>query len=114
MLLMIASKRLVSKRGEILVGELLGRFAGAGVEVDRAAADLRCGHVHVAAVLLQHAGRGPVDVAEHGVADAAGEEGDRGTAAADGRQELRAAGLRCDAAAAACRPCDEAAAAAGM
>ena len=88
MLLMIASNRSTGKRGQILIGELSGRFARAGVKVNRAAADLRPRHVDIAAILLQHAGGGPVDVAEHRVADAAGEQRDGRTAAADGGQEL--------------------------
>ena len=75
--------------GAVLVGELACRLARAGVEVNRPAADLRWRHVDVAAVVLQHAGRGPIDVAEHRVADAADEQRDRGPALADGGQELR-------------------------
>ena len=100
------------KRGQVLVGELAGRLAGAGVEVDRAAADLRLRHVDVAAVLLQHAGGRPIDVAEHRVADAAGEQRDRRAAPADRGQELGQRAFVAVAAAAACRPSAAVAAAA--
>ena len=52
-------------------------------------------HVDVAAVLLQHAGGGPIDVAEHGVADAAGEQARPSRGAGRWRAETPAAGLRC-------------------
>ena len=57
--------------------------------MNRPAADLVLRHDHVAAVLLQHAGRGPVRVAEHHVAHAAGEQRHAGPAASHGRQKLR-------------------------
>ena len=77
------------KRGQVLVGERSCRLARAGVKVDRTAADLRLRHMHVAAILLQHAGGRPIHVAEHRVADAAGEQRDRRPAPADRRQKLR-------------------------
>ena len=88
MLMMIASNARRGNAARFCVGELAGRLAGAGVKVDRAAARLRARHEDVAAVLLQHAGGGPVDVAEHGVADAAGEQRHRRPPPADRRQEL--------------------------
>ena len=89
MLLMIASNRVGVEGGAILVGKLPRRLARAGVEVDRPAADLGGRHVHVAAVVLQHAGGRPVDVPKHRVADAADEQADRRPPLADRGQKFR-------------------------
>src|SRR4051794_2584828 len=55
------------KGSEILVSEFPSGLTRTGMKMNRAAADLRPGDMHIAAILLQHAGRRPIDVAEHGV-----------------------------------------------
>ena len=59
--------------GDVGVGEFPSRFAGARVEMNRAAAGLGCGNGDIAAVLLQHSSGRPVRLTEHDVGDTAGE-----------------------------------------
>src|SRR4051812_13663809 len=49
------------KRRQVLVGEIAGRFARAGVKMNSAAARLGAWNVNIASVLLQHPGSRPVD-----------------------------------------------------
>src|SRR6188472_556021 len=60
------------KRPHVRIGELLSRFARAGVEMDGAAANLLPRHDDIATVLLQHACRGPIGRPKDRVAYTAG------------------------------------------
>ena len=104
MLLMIASNRSTGNAARFSSANFAGRLARAGVKVNRPAAHLAPRHMHVAAVLLQHAGSGPIHVAKHRVADAAGEQRHGRPSPADRPAETPAAALHSAAAAAACRP----------
>ena len=74
---------------QIGVGHPPGAAAVAGVEMDRPAAALLGRNEHVAAVLLQDAQRGPMDVAEHRVGHATDEERHPGPLSPHRRQEPR-------------------------
>src|SRR5271165_5442771 len=63
-------------RVELAPRELRGRLEVAVVDVQRAAAGLGPGRLHLAAVLEEHVDRRPVHVGEADVLDAAGEDGD--------------------------------------
>jgi hypothetical protein len=82
-------QRGVVEGGGVCVHEFESRIGSAGVVVDCAAAGLSAGDVNIAAVVLQDASGGPVNVPEHGVSNAADKEPDLSAAGTDGREEFR-------------------------
>src|SRR5439155_22893195 len=80
--------RRVERRG-VLVGHFARWLTAAGMKMNRSAADLILRDNYVAAVLLQHAGSGPVRLAKQYVTDATGEQRDAAASAPFRRQKLR-------------------------
>lgn len=78
---------LAGEGSSILVHESDGRFCGTRMIVNGAAAGLGGGDDDVAAILLQDSGCCPVDMAEHGIGDAADEQSDFCAWFSDGGQE---------------------------
>jgi len=76
----------------VFVGHFACGGAAAGVEMDRTATGLILRNDDVASILLEDAGGGPIGLAKECIADAAGEEGDTGAAAAFGGDEFRQCG----------------------